>query len=213
MKLKSEMVSSILRIMLWALVTLTTLNLLATIIYAVDTSFYMDSIYSINSFINSLSTVLYILIIVIYLIWIYRVHMDLVVIFPSYPRSSGSALACSMIPIYSFYGLPSTYLMIGEHFQNENTGAQKQGRWISGLAVPMIISLILINLLNRLVTNSDGDANVSLLLVSNVAELSTHIMFLSLCIFVAKGLQLIHFNSQIPKSTYDINPEWVSVIR
>jgi hypothetical protein len=87
MILKSEMMSSILRIMLWALVTLTTLNLIATLIYAVDISFYMDSIYSINSFINSLSSVLYIIIIVIYLIWIYRVHMDLIVCFPSYPRS------------------------------------------------------------------------------------------------------------------------------
>jgi hypothetical protein len=81
MKLKSEMISNILKIMLWALVTLTTLSLIATVIYTIDSSFYMDSIYPINSFIDSLSTMLYILIIVIYLIWIYRVHMDLAVSF------------------------------------------------------------------------------------------------------------------------------------
>jgi hypothetical protein len=212
MKLKSEMVSNILKIMLWALVTLTTLTLLANCIYAIDASFYMDSIYSINTFIDSVSSILYLIIMVIYLIWIYRVHMDLKVSFPAYPRSPGAALACSMIPFYSFYGLPSTYRMIGQHFQHETTGIEKQGRWISGLAIPLIICFVVINVLNRLVANADGEPSTALLLTANAAELTTHIVFLSLCIFVSKGLQQNDLDKEA-RNAFDNQPEWAAFVR
>jgi hypothetical protein len=137
MKLKSEMVSGILKIMLWALVSLTVFSLVATVIFMIDSGFYLDSIDLINNFFESVSNVLYFIIIVIYLIWIYRVHMDLNALFRSYPRSPGAAIACSLIPFYSFYGLPSTYLMIGQHFQHETNGVEKQGRRISGISIPI----------------------------------------------------------------------------
>jgi hypothetical protein len=213
MKLKSEMMSNILKIMLWALVTLTTLTLIANFIYVIDSSFYMDSIYSINSFIDSVSAILYIIIMLIYLIWIYRVHMDLKVSFPTYPRSPGAALACSMIPLFSFYGLPSTYRMIGQHFQHETTGVEKQGRWISGLAIPLVICFGLINVLNRLVAKADGDPSTALLLTSNAAELTTHIVFLSLCILISKGLQQINLNNETPIPVSENQPEWAAYVR
>jgi hypothetical protein len=212
MKLKSEMVSNILKIMLWALVTLTTLTLLANIIYVIDSTFYMDFIYSSNTFIDSVSTILYFIIMVIYLIWIYRVHMDLKLSFPDYPRSPGAALACSMIPFYSFYGLPSTYRMIGQHFQHETTGVEKLGRWISGLAFPLIICFVVLNVLNRLVARADGDPNTALWLTSNAVELTTHIVFLSLCILVSKGLQQINLDKEA-RNAFDNQPEWTAYVR
>jgi hypothetical protein len=65
--------------------------------------------------------------------------MDLNQLFIRYPRSPGTALACIMVPFYSFYGLPSTYRIIGSHYLHEPKGIEKQGKWIHGLAVPLTI--------------------------------------------------------------------------
>lgn len=208
MQLKSEMMSTILQIMLWALIILTTLTLIANAIFVIDSSFYMSSIYSINSFMNSVSTVLYIIILVIYLIWIYRVHMDLNASFPNYPRSPVAALACNMIPLFSFYGLPSTYLMIGQHFQHETTGVEKQGRYISGLSFPLVICFVVLYILNRLVARASGEESNTLLLTSGVFELITYIVYLSLCILVSQGLKQNNINHNTALPEFNDQTDW-----
>jgi hypothetical protein len=190
MNLKSEMLSAIMKIMLWALIALSGLDLIATLVYAMDLNFYLDYIYSFNSFINIVSFVLYYLIVVLYLIWIYRVHIDLNHLFDRYPRSPGMSIAYMIIPFYNLYGLPSTYLRIGEYYE-ESVSAKRQGLRISGLAVPLIICFMTTGILNRYIANADGDASAILFIVTGVFELGTYIVFLCLCIFVSQGLKEI----------------------
>jgi hypothetical protein len=210
MQLKSEMMSNILKILLWPLVALTVTELLSTIIFTIDVTFYMNHVYSFNSFVNLLSFALYYIIIVVYLIWIYRVHMDLKQLFIYYPRSPGSALACMIVPFYSFYGVPSTYRIIGGHFLHQAKGIEKQGKWVHGLAVPLIICIVATNIFNRVIARSTGDTNPALLISSGVVELITYTLFLTLCILVSQGLK--QMNLTITASMTDIeNDEWSTV--
>jgi hypothetical protein len=113
-----------------------------------------------------------------------------------------------MIPIYSFYGIPSTYLIIGRHFQHETTGVEKLGRWISGLAFPLIICFVGLNVLNRLAARANGDTSTALLLATSSAQLIMHVLFLSLCIFVSKGLQQINLDNETPIIAIENQTEW-----
>jgi hypothetical protein len=202
MKLKSELMSNVLAILLWALVGLSALDLIGTIIYVVDLNFFMDYAYSLNGFVNIISIGLYYIILVIYLIWIYRVHMDLNALFPSYPRSPGSSLACMMVPFYNFYGIPSTYNLIGAHYRREATGVEKQGWIITWLAAPLIIFFIATNFLSKY-ANRTNEPNTTVLLVLAVCSLILYSIFLILCINVSRGLK----NVQLKESTIIITSE------
>lgn len=207
MKLKSEMVSNILKIMLCVLVALNVLNLIGTLIYSMNVSFYMDYAYSINGFINLMSVSLYYIIIIIYLIWIYRVHMDLNNRFARYPRSPGMSIICMILPFFSFYGLPSTFSIIGKYYLQAIAGVEKQGRWVRRLAVPLIICIIAVWILNKLTTQSGENTSAALLIGANLTELITHAVFLALCIFVSQGLKIIQSKDQAALLNSDLTAD------
>jgi cbb3-type cytochrome oxidase subunit 1 len=133
--------------------------------------------------------------------------MDLNHLFVRYPRSPENALACMLIPLYSFYGLPSTYRIIGSHYLHDAKGVEKQGKWIHGLAVPLILILIVNSLLNRVISRSTGETNPALLLSSAVVEMITYCLFLTLCIYVSQGLKHLSL-ANAASMTLIANEEW-----
>jgi hypothetical protein len=203
MILKSEMLSNVLKILLWVLLLLTVLDLAGAFIFSSNADFYIDLIYDLNNFISLIATVLYFVIAVIYLIWIYRVHMDLNNYFANYSRSPGMALACMMVPFFNFYGLPSTYLRIGEYFSQYATGLEKQGQWIRGLAVPLILLFFLLSGINNSMSDADAESIVGLWIAAGITELIIYSIFLYLCISISYGLKQLQakknaLNNQIP---------------
>src|SRR3569832_1249657 len=94
MKLKSETMSHVLKILLWVLVALAAIDVAFTVTYAIDVDAFIDNLNPFYGFENIMTAILNFIIIVIYLIWIYRVHMDLNRLFLEYPRSPSSALIC-----------------------------------------------------------------------------------------------------------------------
>lgn len=192
MKLKSEMLSNLLKMLLWPLVILAALDLAAMAARAVDYDFFADYLYPAYGFMSILLAVLYSIIIVVYLIWLYRVHMDLNRLFPSFPRGPGGALACMLIPFYNLYGIPSIYMTIGTHLETE-TGqrVRKQGRWVRGLAVPLLLAIMIDNGLSRAVNRIDEPSD-ALLVSSSIFSLVAYTIFLLLCIFVSEGVKKAH---------------------
>jgi hypothetical protein len=192
MNLKSELMSSVLKILLGVLITLSVMDLIGTIVYSNNVNFYLDYIYSINNFILLIKTVLYYVIVVIYLIWIYRVHMDLNNLFVNYSRSPGMSLVCMMVPFFNFYGLPSTYLRIGKYYRQETTGLERQGQWIRGLIITLILCFIVLSRLNWAIKNAEGEPGIAYLFATGITELITYSIFLYLCILVSQGVKQIH---------------------
>ncbi|MWC29635.1 hypothetical protein [Paenibacillus sp. MMS18-CY102] len=187
MPLKSETMSNVLKILLWVLVALAAADLAFSVIYAIDQDVFFDQFYSIYGFENIISTVLYLIIAVVYLIWIYRVHMDLNRLFLRYPRTPGSALACMLVPFYSIYGVPSTYQIIGNHFRKGTECVRREGEWIRGLSIPLVLLILVTQVLNRLV--SADDVSGALLLTASSVALILYAIFLILCMLVSNGLR------------------------
>jgi hypothetical protein len=187
-KLYSEVLSGVLKILLISLVALASLSWLGTLAYSLNEAFYVNYVYSVDNFIQIFANVLYYIVLVLYLIWIYRVHMDLNRLFPLYPRSPGMALACNLIPFFSFYGIPSVYSQIGHAFQGQPS-TSRAGSQIRGLAGPLIILLIASNLTNRLVGNQN-DPTVAGLLVAGGLSILLYVVFLTLCVLVSRSVKI-----------------------
>ncbi|WP_276356077.1 DUF4328 domain-containing protein [Cohnella caldifontis] len=194
MKLKSDTISGLLKILLSALVVLQTADLLSTIVYSAGADFFSDKLYPVYEFIGVALTVLYYIVLVLYLVWLYRVHMDLNRLFPRYPRTPGGALACTIVPFYNLYGIPSIYNMIGTHFQTETARLRKAGAWVSGMAVPLLIVIMASNGLNRAIQRADDPSN-ALLLATSVVDLISYLIYLALCRWVSQGLSQVHADS------------------
>lgn len=210
MKLYSEIWSNVLKILLWAMVGLSAVSLVTTIIYAIDIDLYLDYAYSYDGFIDVFSSVLYYIIIVVFLIWIFRVHMDLKELFPFFTRSPGMSLACMMIPGFNIYGIPSTYLRIGDQLQAV-TATNKHGKYISTLAVPLIIIFYVNNIFTRVLVKDSYPSDTQLL-TQNSLLILTYVIYLVLVIQISSGLKIVSMKKTSIDTEINNLPEddWVS---
>ncbi|MBP3966067.1 DUF4328 domain-containing protein [Paenibacillus lignilyticus] len=190
MNLKSEFISFILKILLAALLVAALADLAFSAIYMIDLNMFSDYIYPMYGFVDIVSVVLYYVAAIVYLIWIYRVHMDLNRLYLQFPRTPGSAIACMIIPFYNFYGIPSIYQQIGSHYQR-SAALSKDGQWIQGMSVPLIIFFIASNILGRFVSRAE-EVSGALLFASSLVTSILYTIFFTLCLLVSRGLSNIH---------------------
>ncbi|MCM3628476.1 hypothetical protein M3194_14005 [Paenibacillus glycanilyticus] len=188
MKLKSELLSSVLKILLGVLVGVAFVDCASSVVYALSYEAFTDYVYGIYGIVEIVSTILYYIVIIIYLIWIYLVHKDLNALFPSFARSPGQALVCMLIPVYNLYGIPSIYRRIGRCYLEETKGAKKEGRWLCSLAAPLLLFMLTSNGLNNVVNRAEV-LSESLFVILSLATLILYMIFLVICIQVSRGLR------------------------
>lgn len=187
MPLKSEFLSKLLKILLLPILVFKLVDFLSSIVISQSTDWFLTYINPFYGFLNVVASVANVIVIILFLIWIYRVHMDLNRLIVTYSRSPGMALACVMIPFFNFYGIPSNYFIMGNHFKEESIQLRKEGRWISGLAVPVILFSIIGNVLTRSL-NAD-EANAMLMISASAFNLIVIGIYYALCHFVSNGLR------------------------
>ncbi|AYC29981.1 hypothetical protein [Paenisporosarcina cavernae] len=108
MKLKSLDTGNILKIFLWAAIILSLSIFVTTLIYSLWYDFYLK-IELVDMFLESVFSILLLMMIIIYLVWIFNVHQDLKELIPSYPISPWGAIRRITIPFYNIYGLWAVY--------------------------------------------------------------------------------------------------------
>ncbi|SEO47437.1 hypothetical protein [Paenibacillus sp. OV219] len=192
LQLKSEVLSNVMRIMLTILVAVAILDLIGSLIFGINESFYMDSVYSLFSMISIIRAVLYGIICFFYLVWIWKVHSDLNQLFAQYSRTPGAALAAMIIPIYSLYGLPSTFNQMG-HTLAQQAITATQGRRIIKLVAPLITLFVMNYILGRLLPDSSDNAAVFILL--SVITLAFYMVCLLLTRYISQSLTLLASNA------------------
>ncbi|WP_308637957.1 hypothetical protein [Paenibacillus silvisoli] len=186
MKLKSETLSYVLKTLLGVLLVLAVLDLAGSLVYAASESFYAEHLMDWNDKISLTLAVLYLAVIVIYLVWIYVVHGDLNRLIPDYPRSPGKSLACMLIPIYNFYGVPSTFMIMGNQAQAH--AIHKEGKRISGLAFPLILLFFMKYASNRLINGNIDEPSSALYIFDGVVTVTMYAVFYSLTVSIAQAL-------------------------
>lgn len=184
MKLHSEVLSNVMRIMLTILVAVAVLDFIGSLIYAINESFYQDSVHPLFSLISIIKVVLYYTMCIVYLVWIYNVHVDLNQLILKYPRTPGGALAAMLIPFYNFYGLPSTFSRMGAQLE-ERSHTAAIGRKISLLTVPLIILFLFNFVLGRLLRQTSESF---LFVAASAVSLALSIVYLLLTRYISQGL-------------------------
>lgn len=196
---KSLMISNILIILLWAMLVCGAISLIGTIVAAIDADFYLDRVYTVDGFVGMTSAWLYYIVIFVYLVWVYRVHMDLNALFPRYPRSPGAAIACMIVPLYNLYGIPSTYSLIAGSFSNDSVSARTQGRRIRLLVVPLFVGVLASRALNSAIRrNIDEGASTTLWLIVGAVDLLTYGVYLTITLLVSRGLSNVYSDLSRP---------------
>ncbi len=186
--LKSQFMSNLLKILLGALLVLGLLELLGAVVGFIDVDFFAEKLYTPYSIVEIMGIVLYYIIVVIYLVWIYRVHMDLGLLFPGFSRSPRRALAELLVPIYNLYGVPAVYREIGSQFADEGGELQKAGKWIRRLAVPLILLIMAMNVFNRYIQAAD-ELGFGVLVANSVVSCLSYAVFLALVLFIAGAMR------------------------
>jgi len=190
--LKSEWVSKLFKTLLIAFIVLRTVDFIAVISYTPNFDVSLTYLFSRYEFMNNVYFMNHITVIIVFVIWIYRVHMDLNALFPRYTRSPGMALACVTIPLFNFYGIPSNFLRIGSHFQTESSRTLREGQWVSGLAVPQLIVIFFANPVTQYAVRVE--ANESLIVVVAFMNLLITVIYLILTVLISQGLSIVSAN-------------------
>ncbi|MFC5467430.1 DUF4328 domain-containing protein [Cohnella suwonensis] len=188
MKLYSELTSNILKLMLIALIVVAAVRMLATLVYVIDMDAYWDYAYNADNFARIVRIVLFIINLIVFLVWIYRVHVDMKSLYPNHSRGPGGALACVMVPVFNlFYGIPSTFLRIGNSMRSLPTSSA-QGRIVGNLAVPLTLIIWISNSITRY-ANKQEVPDERVVLLANALDVVLFSAFLVICLQIARGLR------------------------
>jgi hypothetical protein len=186
MGLRSETLGNVLKIFIWVLLILSVFDFLLTLPLFGDAE--NENILYFILILNLFKFIVGLINIVLFLIWIFKVHVDLNNLFPDYSRSPGHALACMMIPFYNLYGIPSTFWRIGTCFVAKSANLHREGRWIRGLAGPVLIVIWLSLILDKIDARMEEISALLWLLMSVVVIIQFWI-YLMLAVQIQNGLK------------------------
>ncbi|ACC81050.1 DUF4328 domain-containing protein [Nostoc punctiforme] len=88
--------------------------------------------------------------IIVFLIWLYRLHADLKNLFKEYLITPGGAIARFIIPIYSLWGIANTLSTFADRFKAEGGDLTRLSEQVRSLIGPLYGFMIGSNVLNRI---------------------------------------------------------------
>lgn len=186
MKLASETLAKLLKIIICTLLVMGLVDILLTYKLLGDPE--NDELFSQLLTIYIIAIIISIANFIVFLMWIFKVHVDLNRLYPDYTRSPGKALACMLIPIYNFYGIPSTFWRIGSHFKLKSENLEPEGNWIRGLAAPVLILMLLSWILYQY-DSSMEEISAPIWLTESFISLIQYVIYLILTVQIQNGLK------------------------
>ncbi|PHJ61423.1 hypothetical protein VF14_30620 [Nostoc linckia z18] len=105
---------------------------------------FLDGLISIISLILGVTSV------IVFLIWLHRLHADLKNLFQEYPISPGGAIARFLIPIYSLWGIANTLSTFADRFKDEGGDLTSLSEKVRSLIAPLYGLMIGSNTVGRI---------------------------------------------------------------
>ncbi|MEH2282758.1 MAG: DUF4328 domain-containing protein [Nostoc sp.] len=147
--LKSAGVGRLLVRMLWVLLGFGIASTLLSLLQVIAKPLYqllasLDALISIVSLLFSLTSM------IVFLIWLYRLHADLRNMFKEYPITPGGAIARFLIPIYSLWGIANTLSTFADRFKVEGDDLTRLSEQVRSLITPLYCFMIGSNFVTRI---------------------------------------------------------------
>ncbi|CBN58694.1 MULTISPECIES: DUF4328 domain-containing protein [Kamptonema] len=146
--LKSQGVSRLLTQFLWANLSLAIISLIFSLLKVIAPTI-SEALQGLQEILLFVALFIGLVALVLWLVWLYRLHVDLKVLFKDYPITPGGALARFLIPIYSFWGIWNTLSTFGNTFKQEGGELVKWAEQLDPLIGGFYALTIGSNILNR----------------------------------------------------------------
>ena len=189
--LKSKGIGQKLITLLWVGLALSAVSLAFSLLEVSASSIYYANLELIDGLVALFILPITLVIIILFLIWMYRLHFDLSNIFPGYPISPGGALARLIIPIYNIWGIWNTFATIAEHFKREaEPGVTHAGESLRFWLPLFYIAIIASNITGRLAlrgTFSSGDVAPILFLAQAISDVFLSVVWLQMARIIFSG--------------------------
>ncbi len=146
--LKSHGVSRLLMPFAWANVSLNIVSLIFSLFKVIVPTIKV-SLQGLQQILAIVSIPVFLIFLVLFLVWLYRLHVDLKVLFNDYPITPGGAIARFIIPIYSIWGMWNALSTFANRFNQEGGELAKCAEYINPLIGGLYSLTITSNMLNR----------------------------------------------------------------
>ena len=191
-KLKSYRVGQNLIGFLWFGLGLAIFSLFFSLIKAYPSIY--TSLKIINMFQTIFEGIVILITTVIFLVWMHRLHFDLVNLFSGYPITPGRAIAQLMIPFYNLWGIWNIFATLANRLESEGGDLTIWGSslrsWLPGLYIVGFASGVLGHVTTGELFNSivRGEFSVLLLLDATVG-LFLSIIWLQMARIIWKAVE------------------------
>lgn len=143
---------------------------------------------------------------IIYLVWIYKIHIDLNQLSIQYPISPSGAIFRIIIPLYNLWGMWNVYSTMAKHLETRfltNFLAQRLSMYVPIFYITFIVSRVL----DRAATNSTSGI---LWLVSWAGDLFLFIVYLLMVKTITQAIQII--SGDIEKEEIQVENETTIIV-
>ena len=147
--LKSAGVGRLLVRLLWVLLGFGVASTLLSLLQVIAKPLY-ELLASLDALLSIVTLLFSLISIIVFMIWLYRLHADLKDIFKEYPITPGGAIARFLIPIYSLWGIANTLSTFADRFKGEGEDLTRLSEQVRSLIGPLYGCMIGSNLVNRL---------------------------------------------------------------
>ncbi len=164
-----------------------------TVVYAGSYDFYLRYLSTFDTAISTFGMILYYICVVLFLIWIVKVHAALRQQFMDYPIRTAGAIV-RMLPLIQIWGIGSTFSTISGYFYARQE-IHPEARRIQRLIVPLYCVIFIGNAMNRLVNGASYSESLdTLLLISCILDALSMLVFYVLARAINNGLSTLYSN-------------------
>ncbi|MEH2378256.1 MAG: hypothetical protein V7K27_05025 [Nostoc sp.] len=147
--LKSAGVGRLLVRLLWVLLGFGIASTLLSLLQVIAQPLY-QLLASLDTLISIVTSLFNLTLLIVFLIWLYRLHADLRNLFKEYPITPGGAIARFLIPIYSLWGIANTLSTFADRFKVEGDDFTPLSEQVRSLINPLYIFMMGSNFVNRI---------------------------------------------------------------
>jgi hypothetical protein len=186
---KSKGVGNILLLFLWVGLILSIFSLATTVPYVYAYDFYYHYLASVDHFVSSFNFVLYYITVIIFLVWMYRIHTDIIRTLPNYNVTPGGALIRLMVPFVNIWGLWNTFSNLSRLFKATELGSYRAGARLYLLIPFLYLTLYSTSILNRYILREPEFVGDTLIAVTVTLEVGMSLVFLMMAKIITNAMK------------------------
>lgn len=195
----SNLIGHVLQILVGILVVIFTIVMLLTIFYVVDFEFYYTNLSSIDTALATFGVVLNYIVIILYLVWIVRVHIALRNFFPEYPIKPFGAIIRN-IPIINLWGFGNLYMTMSEYFYLKSEQLKSIAGRLKLLLPFLYITFFIGQAINRFALRNIETVSDSVIFIGTIFDAAVCIVYLFITLTINRAL--INIVLKLNRSTY-----------